>query len=255
MIDTHVHLDVAPLDASSWARARERGVQAALTMGVEPAQWAAVIRLSRSLPGVKHALGVHPQAIPSLDEAALDVALDTLPDLIQSTGAIAVGECGLDAPSGELDRQTRALRRHLEIAKALKKPVCLHVFKIHGPMVDLLRDVGPLDAGGVVHSYSGPAELVKAYVDANLHVSFAGSITRSNAKKPVLACRAVPDDRLLVETDAPYQPAGADARDRSHGDPVDLLAVIDAVARARDVSAESIAALTTKNARALFVGL
>ena len=255
MIDTHVHLDVAPLDVAAWTRARDRGVEAALTMGVEPKQWPAVIRLARALPGVKHALGIHPQAVPSLDDAALDAALDVLPDLITSTGALAVGECGLDAPSGEMDRQTRVLRRHLEIAKALKKPVCLHVFKIHGPMVDLLRSFGPLDAGGMVHSYSGPAELVKAYVDANLHVSFAGSITRSNAKKPVLACRAVPDDRLLAETDAPYQPAGADARDRSHGEPADLVAVIEAMASARDASVDDVAALTTTNARRLFAGL
>jgi TatD DNase family protein len=255
MIDTHVHLDVAPLDAAAWERARAKGVEAALTMGVEPKQWPAAIRLSRALAGVRHALGIHPQAVPTLDDAELDAALDVLPDLVESTGAIAVGECGLDAPSAEIDRQTRVLRRHLEIAKTLKKPVCLHVFKLHGPMIDLLRDVGALFAGGVVHSYSGSAELVKAYVDANLHVSFAGSITRDNAKKPVLACRAVPDDRLLVETDAPYQPAGADARDRTHGEPSDLARVIEAVARARDVSIESIAAFTTRNARRLFAGL
>lgn len=255
LVDTHVHLDVAPLDARAWQSARDVGVVAALTMGVDPKQWPRTIELARALHGVKHALGIHPQAIPELDDDAIDLALDVLPDLIESTGAVAVGECGLDAPSQHVDRQTRVLRRHFEIAKTLKKPVCLHVFKIHGPMVDLLREIGPLPSGGVVHSYSGSAELVKAYVEANLCVSFAGSITRSNAKKPLLASRAVPDDRLLVETDAPYQPAGDDARDRSHGAPSDLRAVVEAVARARDATVEEIAALTTANARRVFPGL
>lgn len=252
VVDTHVHLDVAPLDESAWRAAHDRGVTAAITMGVSPSQWPTVIRLSRQLEGVHHALGIHPQAIPELDDAALDTALDALPDLVESTGAIAIGECGLDGPSGDIDRQLRALRAHLAIAKTLKKPVCLHVFKMHGPMVDLLREIGPLDAGGVVHSYSGSAELVKRYVDANLCVSFAGAITRSNAKKPLLACVAVPEARLLLETDAPFQPTGSDARDRKFGEPADIFSSLETIARARGTTMEKLAEVTTANAKRVF---
>ncbi|GAC1362125.1 MAG: TatD family hydrolase [Polyangiales bacterium] len=255
LVDTHAHLDVAPLDAAAWQRAHASGVVAALTMGVDPAQWPAAIRLGKSLPGVRHALGIHPQAVPGLDDPALDAALDVLPDLLRGTGAIAIGECGLDGPAGELSRQLRVVRRHLDIARATRLPIVLHVFKLHGPMVELLREVGALPGGGVVHSYSGPAELVKRYLDANLAVSFAGAITRSNAKKPLAAARAVPLDRLLLETDAPYQPAGADARDRTHGDPSDLHAVLAAVAAARGDDRAALAAATTANAARVFPGL
>ena len=254
LIDTHVHLDAAPLggDQASWNDARAAGVVAAITVGVSPSTWGRAIEIARARKGVSIALGIHPQVVPELDDAAIRRALDELPSLLRGCDAVAIGECGLDAPAGDLERQRTTLRSHLELARALSLPISLHVYKAHGAAVALLRDFGALPAGGVAHSYSGPPELVRAYLDAGLSISFAGAITRSNAKRPLAAARAVPRDRLVIETDAPFQPAGADARDRKHGSPADLPAILAALAAARGDDEDELAEVTTANARRIF---
>jgi TatD DNase family protein len=252
IIDTHVHLDVEPLDDAAWAAARAAGVCAALAVGVAPATWERTIAAARRLEGVGLALGIHPQVVPALDDAAIDDALARLPSLLVETGAAAVGECGLDGPSGEMDRQRRVLLAQLRIAREAHLPISLHVFRAHGPAIDLLRAFGPLPAGGVVHGYSGPAELVPRYLAAGLSISFAGAITRSNARRPILAARVVPAEHLLIETDAPYQPTGADARDRKYGEPRDLRDVVRVLARVRGEEEEEVARRTTGNALRIF---
>jgi TatD DNase family protein len=257
LVDTHAHLDDAALHddlEARWAAARAVGVVAALAVGVAPASWARTIAVARALPGVRAALGIHPQVVPELDDATLHAALAALPERLLEAGAAAVGECGYDGAYPDRDRQLVALRAQLEIARALRLPVSLHVFGpgAHGTMLSVLRETGVLPAGGAVHGYSGSAELVREYVRLGLCISFAGAITRSNARRPLVAARAVPLDRLLVETDAPFQPTGADARDRRCGEPADLPEVVEALARARGEPAAAIAAATTRNALRTF---
>lgn len=256
MIDTHVHLDDPAFDLDDrrdlWRHARDAGVEAAIAVGVAPATWSRTIAVARALDDVVIALGIHPQVVPTLTDAEIDEALRALPAQLDASAAVAVGECGLDGPSGDLDRQERVLRAHLAIARAMDLPVSLHVFGAHGRALALLRDVGARPSAGVLHSYSGPAELVREYAKLGWSFGFAGAVSRSNARRPVLAARAVPRDLLLAETDAPFQPVGADARDRPRGDPRDLGAVIAAIARARGEEPSDVARTTTENARALF---
>lgn len=250
MIDTHVHLDDGAFEdaAAVWQAARAVGVTHAIAVGVEPSSWARTIAVA-ALPGVGLALGIHPQVVPALTDEAIDRGLRELPNLLEH--ATAVGECGLDGPSGDLDRQERVLRAHLALARELKLPVSLHVLRVHGPALKLLKELGPVERG-VVHSYSGSAELVRDYVRLGWSISFAGAITRANARRPLDAVRAVPLEHLLAETDAPFQPTGADARDRKRGDPADLPEVIRALAAARGADFDEIAARTTENARRIF---
>lgn len=253
LIDTHVHLDHDAFDGDEvWSAARARGVERAIAVGVDPSSWPRTVAIAKRLPNVSCALGIHPQVVPHLDDAAIDAAIRALPQLLADSSAAAVGEIGLDGPAGDLDRQKRALLAQLDVAKQLHLPVSLHVFKVHGAALDLLRAFGPLPHGGVVHSYSGSAELVRAYVKLGWSISFAGAITRSNAKKPLEAARAVPAEHLVIETDAPFQPTGADARDRKRGEPADLIEVAEAVARARSEDVADVAARTTANAHRIF---
>ena len=250
MIDTHVHLDDDAFGdvARVWQEARDAGVMGAVAVGVQPSTWQRTIEVAR-LPGVGLALGIHPQVVPHLTDAVIDVALAELPSLL--TDAVAIGECGLDGPAGDLERQERVLRAHLALARDLKLPVSLHVLRIHGPTLTLLKSFGRVEQG-VLHSYSGSAELVRDYLALGWSFSFAGAITRSNARRPLDAVRAVPIDHLLAETDAPFQPTGADARDRKRGDPADLCEVVRALAAARSADPIEIAERTTANARRIF---
>ena len=250
LFDTHCHLDAAPLAldvAAVWDRARAVGVVGALAVGVDPRTWSATESLA-ALDGVRIGLGIHPEVVPSLSDDAIARALAELPERLVRVGAAALGECGLDGPSGELDRQKRVLRAQLDIARALGLPVSLHVLGVQGEALAVLRDVGPLPRGGIVHSYSGSAELVREYVRLGWSIGFAGAITRSNAKRPALAAAAVPADFLVIETDAPYQPAGPDRRELAHGEPKDLPLICEAVAHARKTDVSDIAQLTTSNA-------
>ncbi len=254
LFDTHVHLDADELRGEvelHWSQAMAAGVTEALAVGVSPATWAANASLAR-LPGVRVALGIHPEVVPHLDDETLDAALDALPAQLAAAGAAAVGECGLDGPSGDLERQLRVLRRQLEIARALALPITMHVFRVQGLALSTLRAFGALPAGGVVHSFSGSAEVALDWVRLGFHVGFAAGITRQNARRPALAARAVPIDRLVIETDAPYQPAGADRRDRDFGLPRDLPLIAAALAATRGIEPEALAVATTKNARGPF---
>ncbi len=247
LIDTHAHLDLPAFDADRTevlASARAAGVTC-LVPAVRPRTWAGVIAV-----GVPFALGVHPQVVPELDadERALATNADALAAAIAGTGACAVGECGLDGGFGERDLQEQILRAHLRAAKALGLPVIVHVMRAHDATPRILRDEGVV--GGVLHSYSGGADLVPIYADLGLGFSFAGPVTYPNARRPIEAARAVPAELLLAETDAPDQAPEGHRGGRS--EPAFLPAVIAGLAAARGVDPAEIAALTATNARRLF---
>jgi TatD DNase family protein len=299
------------------ARAAAAGVRAVVVPGTHPDRWAAARALvagaGRGAPRVVAGAGVHPECLPALEAAGRTAAaLASLEDAARQAaaaggGAGLVGECGLDGdvarglhgPPVSLERQRAVLDAHVEVARALGLPLVLHVWRAHGPALEALArhapraparggpagasGVAPALAGaplsGVVHSYSGPAELVPAYLALGLHLSFAASVTRSSARRPRAAARAVPRDRLLVETDAPAQvasgavprpaagdpaPDGADASvhvpassaraatERPRGEPAHVLHVAAAVAAARGEPLGLLAQATSDNARRLF---
>ena len=255
MIDTHCHLDAVAFDADreeALDRARGVGVSDVVVPAVEPSGWERLLAFAAAHPGVHAALGIHPQALPGLDPADDDRHLSDLETLLARGGAVAVGECGLDGPtSGEgasLERQRAVLRGHLAIARRLGLPVLLHSLRSHDAMRDELERDG-LPAGGVLHSFSGSAGLVPAFAALGLHFAFAGPVTYETARKPLDAARAVPRDRLLLETDAPDQTPHPHRGSRN--EPARLPLVRDAVARAIGLTPGEVDTLTTGNARRL----
>lgn len=235
MIDTHCHLDDPCFDAdreACLARAAAVGVARVLVPGVEAATWPRV-RAVAARHGLLFALGTHPQAVPRTRAVPDDL-----------TGAVAIGECGLDGPTpAPMEVQEAVLAAHLALARDTGLPVILHCYKAHDRMLPLLRRHAPLR--GVMHSYSGGAALVPDYVAVGLHLSFAGPISREKARKPVDALRAVPLDRLLAETDAPDQ---CPHPHRGRNEPAFLADVVAAMERIRG---ERLAARLAENAAAL----
>ena len=254
MIDTHCHLDVETFDGDrddAIARARAAGVTGMLVPAIRPRTWDALVVLARRhhAAGVRCALGIHPQVVPDLadEETAGDLA-ERIARACTDAGAIAVGECGLDGATGAQGRQEAIFRAHLRAAKQLGLPVVIHVLRAHDAAPRILRDEGPI--AGVLHSYSGGAELVPVYSELGLHFSFAGPVSYANARRPVEAARVVAADRLLAETDAPDQAPEGHRGGRS--EPAFLPAVIAGLAAARRAADREIAELTTGNAKRLF---
>ena len=255
MIDTHCHLDRPEFDRdreAALARARAAGVTDVVVPAIGPDGWAGLARLAAATPGVHFGLGVHPQLLPELDPRGDDARLADLEAALARGGAVAVGECGLDggvAQAGApLERQLAVLRGHLALARRFALPVVLHALRALDPLLALLRDE-PLPAGGVLHSFSGSAEQVAPLAALGLHFSFAGPVTYERARKPLLAARAVPPDRLLVETDAPDQ---TPRPHRGRNEPALLPGILAALAAALDTTPAELDARTSANARALF---
>ncbi len=255
MIDTHCHLDHPAFDADRGAvlaRARAAGVSDVVVPSLGPAGWSPLLAWARGERAVHPALGIHPRLLAELPAAGDDARLAALDEALAAGGAVAIGECGLDAEVARrgvpLARQLAVLAGQLALARRYGLPVSLHAVRCLEPLRALLERDG-LPAGGVLHGYSGSAEQLPPLLRLGLHVSFAGAITRGGARRPLAAARAVPAERLLLETDAPDQ---APRPPGGRGEPAHLPAIVAAVAAARGAPAEEIARLTTANARRLF---
>jgi TatD DNase family protein len=260
VIDTHCHLDTAAFDADRdavLARAAAAGVTGVLVPAIRPATWQPLAELARRQPLVRIAVGVHPQIVPELAPGELGATGDlatTFADVLARAatdhGAVAIGETGLDGATGERELQEQLFRAHIRAARAVKRPLVIHVLRAHDVAPRILREERADEVGGVMHSYSGGAHLVPVYRALGLAFSFAGPVTYPNARKPVAAVRAIPDDLLLAETDAPDQAPVPYRGGRS--EPAYVAAVIEGLAAARGVSPQDMAELTTRNARRLF---
>ena len=243
MIDTHCHLDLPIFDADRdavIARAASAGVQGILVPAIRPATWTALLSLVRSQPLLRAALGIHPQIVPDL---AASERVDTLVASITAARdvVVAVGECGLDGGTSDRDEQERLFRVHIRAARELRLPLVVHVLRAHEAAPRILREEHAQEVGGVLHSYSGGADLVPVYADLNFAFSFAGPVTYPNARRPIESARAIPPDRLLAETDAPDQSPHRGTR----SEPAFLTNVIAGLATARQTTAADISALTT----------
>ncbi len=249
-VDAHCHLDFPAFDGDRdavRARAREAGVAGLVVAGVRPADWPAQRALAG--PAVKWTAGLHPMCVAEGED--WEAAVAALPDAFAGAdAAVGVGETGLDGRFGDrLEAQTAAFRAHLAFARARDLPVVLHVVRAHGAALDVLRGDGVPRAGGMMHAFSGSAEVAEVCVDLGLHVSFAGPIVNANARKLRAAAARVPLDRLLVETDAPDQPL-PDGPARN--EPACVRRVAAAVAAARGEDEETVLRAAARNAAALF---
>jgi TatD DNase family protein len=254
LFDSHCHLDADEYDADREAviaRAKAAGVTGIMVPGYAPDEWPGLAALRALDPILCCGVGLHPWYVHEVAEP--EQVLEGLSAMARQVGALAIGECGLDGPMAKrggaaIELQERVLRAQLRVAEELSLPVILHCVGAHERMLTLLREAGPLR--GVMHSYSGSRELVRDYLKLGLSFSFAGILTRENARRPREAMLAVPSERLLVESDGPDQAAQDVAPGRS--EPAHVALVLAAMARQREDTVEHLAELTAENARRLF---
>lgn len=250
LVDTHCHLDRAPLAEQVEAvlgRARAAGVARCLTIGTSVASSRAAVALAGRHPSVRCAVGIHPNDAAEATEEALR-EIDTLAD---DPSVAAIGEVGLDFYRHDVpaEVQARVFRRFVALARRRRLPLAIHCRDAHEALLAILREQ-PAPVQGVLHCASGPAAFLEAAVALGLHVSFAGNVTFPNAAALRALVPLVPEDRLLLETDAPFlapQPVRGQANEPAH-----VAHTAAAVARLRGVSVEALGQATSRNARALF---
>lgn len=250
-IDSHVHLADGAFDADRDAvieRARDAGASALVCIGESLDAARRCRELVGRFPGLcYHTAGVHPH-----DAATFDPARDL--DAIRhevSLGAVAIGECGLDYhyDHSPRDRQRRAFGDQLALAAELRRPVVVHTREAEDDTRTMVQEAGRGGVVGVLHCYTGSVSLAETALDVGWFVSFSGIVTfkRWSADDVV---RVVPDDRLLVESDAPYL-APVPHRGKRN-EPVWVSLTAARVAAVRGLDADGIGLRTSSNARRLF---
>ena len=244
MTDTHAHLDACAEPAELVARARAAGVERIVAIGSGLESSRQTLALAERHEGVFAALGIHPHQ--AADEDAQRLA--ELRQLLRHERAVAVGETGLDYYRDYAPRalQRDLFARHLELAAELGKPVVVHTREA---AADTAAALTAFPGTVVLHCFSAP-ELLPAALERGYYVSFAGNVTFPKAEELREAARAVPRERLLVETDSPYL-APQPRRGRPN-EPANVGHVAAALAEARGVDARALGAQLDANAAEAF---
>ncbi len=253
LIDSHCHLDylTSPdvgMDIGTILQsAAAAGVGRMLTVAVDRGNIPRVLAHARAHAEVFASVGIHPS---SCDEHP--VSVDELLALAAEPRVIAIGETGLDYYYGaeHAERQQQSFVTHLQAAARAGLPVIVHTREAREDTLRLLADHADPVCAGVMHCFTESLEMARAAMELNFMISFSGIITFRNAAALREVVRAVPLDRMLVETDSPYL-APVPHRGRTN-EPRHVLHVAEAVAAIKEVPLEEVAAATTANFYRLF---
>ena len=230
--------------------AYDLGIRYILNAGTNPETSRESIILAEKYPFMYAAVGLHPEDAMHIPDSDIPRVLDDIRSLAAHHKVVAIGEIGLDYhwdPDGR-DRQIRLFDAQLSMAEELSLPVIVHDRDAHGDAFDTVR--AHPNVRGVFHSFSGSAEMARQLSMMGWYISFSGTISYKNAAKVREAAAAVPHDRLLIETDAPYlAPVPHRGKINYSGYVADTAR---ALADAIGLSEEETVRLTTENAKNLF---
>lgn len=207
LIDSHCHLNFNAFDedrANVLARAKAAGIVACINPGINLPDSQQVVNLAATIPDLYAAVGFHPNDAADFD----DQALDQLRTLAGRPKVVAIGEIGLDYYWDKVPRpvQQRVFEQQLALAKELGKPVIIHQRDSAADTMAVLRQWGAAQAhpGLVLHSFSGDQAVAEEAVGLGFYIGISGPVTFKNARDLPGIVAALPLDRLLVETDAPF---------------------------------------------------
>lgn len=205
LVDTHCHLhmdDYRDDRREVIQRAKEQGIGWMVTVGIDLADSEKALALARSDPSILCTVGIHPHAAGEVDERDFEM----LEALAREEKVVAVGETGLDyyRDLSPRDVQREAFLRQIEVAKAVGKPLVIHCRDAYKDLIRLMRQHGARDIGGVIHCFSGDWPYAKTFLDMGFFLSFAGPLTYPQARRLREVFQRVPEDAILMETDAPF---------------------------------------------------
>jgi TatD DNase family protein len=256
LIDSHCHLAdekfADDLDEVV-ARAQAAGLAAAMCIlsADEVDEVARAARVRASWEAVRFAAGIHPHRAGAFAGRAAEAA-EVTRQAVAETGAVAIGEIGLDyhydfAPR---DAQREVFAAQLAVAASLGRPVVIHTREASEDTAAVLREAG-VGVAGIMHCFTGTMDEARVALDLGLHISIAGIVTFPRAGNVREVARFVPEDRLLVETDAPFL-APVPHRGKRN-EPAWVTETLACLARVRDVDPGRLAERTSANFHALVV--
>ena len=253
LIDTHCHLDMEAHFQQferALAEARAAGVGKFILPGVTQAGWSRLMELCSREQGVFAAPGLHPLYLAHHRPRHLE-ELEELVRGSQPDGycrPVAIGEIGLDYYVDSTDRpaQQQLFEQQLKIATAAQLPILLHVRKAHDQVLATLRR-NHFVHGGIVHAFNGSLQQAGHFIKLGFAIGICGTITYSRARRIRKVASELPQEALVVETDAPDIPPASHWGESNH--PAYLLEVLEALAALRGEPSEVTAYYTSVNAK------
>ena len=254
LVDSHCHLDRLAYgekhtDISDVIeKAQAKGISHFLSVCVTLDDYPAMAELIAPFQQISSTCGVH----PLYKEAIMDESL--LLEYASADKVVAIGETGLDffySPETK-EWQIDAFRKQIRVAKQLNKPLIIHTRDARQETLDILREEGAEQVGGVLHCFTESIEMAEEAMKMGFYISVSGIVTFKNAKELQEVIKAVPLERLLVETDSPYL-APVPHRGQEN-EPAYTYDVAQFVANLKGVSYEELAKVTTSNFFTLFKG-
>jgi len=242
--DSHCHLTMSDAD-STLDRARQAGVRGFVVPGTKLDDAAQTVAIARKYDDVWAAVGFHPHEAKDCDDAAFA----EIERLAAHARVVAIGECGLDFHYMHSPRETQiaVFERHLDLAKRIGKPIIVHNRESAEDMVAILSASG---ARGILHSFTESESVARKFIDAGYYISFSGIVTFRSADALRACAKALPHDRVLIETDTPFL-APVPFRGREN-EPAYVIKVAELLATLWSVPVEEAAARTTANFESAF---
>jgi len=249
LFDTHAHMDDVAFDPDRdelLEGLAERGVCLVMNPGCSLESSRNAVALAEKYPFVYAAVGSHPDVADEVNDAVLE----EYRRLAAHPKVKAIGEIGIDYHYEDIprDRQLRAFRLQMELARELKLPVIVHERDAHEDGMAVVREFP--DVTGVFHCYSGSAEMARQLVDKGWYIGFTGVLTFKNARKAIETAASLPLERIVLETDCPYM--APDPFRGKRNDPGYLFRMAEKLAEIKNLSIEEIHAATTENGRRLY---
>ncbi len=252
MIDSHCHLnDPAFKDdlGQVISKAISAGVHTMLCIGYDWESSVMALAMADQHPAIYAAVGFHPENIEGVDISELA----KIRELAKHPKVIAIGEIGLDYHWYKKDEwseyQKKWFLAQIELANELNLPISVHSRDANQDIYDFLKE-HPVKAHGVMHCYSGSAEMIKGFADLGFYFGFGGTTTFKNAKTPKECAAACPLDRILLETDSPYLTPHPYRGQRN--DPSYIPLVLKEIAHLREMDEKELEEATDKNFQNLF---
>lgn len=251
LIDSHAHLDDPKFnkDRDRLIKSlKQNDISLVINVGADVSSSIKSVKLADEYENIYAAVGVHPHSAKEMDDSTIDV----LKAFAKRDKVVAIGEIGLDFhyDNSPRDIQRKWFIEQIKLAKELNMPIIVHSRDADQETFDILKEEADERLRGLLHCYSGSAEMAKDYIDLGFYISLAGPVTFKNARKPKEVAKVVPMDKLLIETDSPYLTPEPHRGKRN--EPLYVRHVASMIAELRGMDFEDVGRITSENTKRLF---
>ena len=251
LIDSHAHLDDRRFKDDRYMlikNFKNNNIELVINIGADLMTSVASVELADKYDTIYAAVGVHPHSAKEVNT----LVMENIRELTKNKKVVAIGEIGLDFhyDNSPRDVQRKWFIEQLKLAKDLDLPVVIHTREASQETYDILKNNQDGTVRGVMHSFSGSAEMANLYVDMGFYISIGGPVTFKNARVEREVAEAVPLDKLLIETDCPYLTPERYRGKRN--EPVYMKYTAEKIAEVRGISYDEVVKATNRNAKKLF---